>query len=69
MDYYKQCKLKQGSTIYVAWIPSFLARIGKLVAIDGKEGLWQVVETYGIQKREVLDEQRKAHKRWEDVIK
>jgi hypothetical protein len=54
---------------YVAWIPSTLARVGKLVEIDGKEGLWQVAETYSIQKRETLDNQRDAHKRWESVIK
>lgn len=70
MGFYRQCKLKQGNAITVGWVDASIAtKVGKLVTIEGKEGLWQIVELYGLQKREVLDAQRKAQKRWEDVIK
>lgn len=70
MGFYRQCELKQGNVTLVCWVDASIAtKVDKLVTIEEKEGLWQIVKLYGLQKREVLDKQRKAQQRWEDVIK
>lgn len=46
MIYYRQCKLKKGDTISVAWIPEKFAKRGKWLKIKDEDG-WQVIDIYG----------------------
>jgi hypothetical protein len=46
MEYYRQCKFRQGETYTIAWIPEHGAKIGySMVFEDSRDsGRWEVVE-------------------------
>ena len=39
---YKQCKLRQGVSHLVCWLPVVFAKKGKYLQIDAYDGLWKV---------------------------
>jgi len=74
---YRQCALELplengGRLVDHAWIPAKLAKVGKRLVIDTKaEGFrdgWIVVTVGGSKNVDDLETQRKAQKRWEDVL-
>lgn len=72
-----------GEITYIAYIPAKFARKGRNILIEMgtvSNGCmvdtsntyyveWKVTETYSTKTTDQLDEQRKAQKRWNEVIK
>lgn len=72
---YTQCRLEKpegtGVRTQTAWIPTSLAKLGRFVELkkdESWEGGWKVAEKYGTKKFEDLDNQRKVHKRFNEVL-
>lgn len=44
---YRQCELRRGDSVDVAWIPSNYARKGKRLRIGEDPSVWEVSAVYG----------------------
>jgi len=61
VTFYRQCTLKKGAAVEVAWIPEELATKGKFLRIRDDDG-WQVVEVSALrQNGEYLQEHERDH--------
>jgi hypothetical protein len=72
MSTHTQCRLRQGSTQTVSWIPSKAAIKGKTVRLKDETGwsLWEVLEVWGTKPSSwVLDGARdyKHHRKATDI--
>ena len=60
---YKQCKLKQNTTIQTAWIPLKGAVLGYTVELKDGTGLWNVIEVYPqILREDDLKQQQRLNR-------
>lgn len=63
--YYIQCKFKQGTKEYTAYIPERGARIGLSMELEDKEGRWKVIEVM----RETRIDSERAKRASRDYLK
>ncbi len=64
-NYCTQCEFRQptddngGYISAVAWIPSEFAKKGKIIRIDGEEGVWLVTQVWATKEESwVIDRER-----------
>ena len=68
---YRQVELQRDEVVDVAWIPTFLARVGQEVRVRSGgqwQGGWKVTEVYEAKTFTELQAQGQALRRWEDVL-
>lgn len=63
---YRQCRLRRGNVIQVAWIPRFdrgreIAKRGKFLRIKGEDG-WEVIGCGAIQSAEYINEYNRDYR-------
>ncbi len=59
---YRQCKLRQGRTFQVVWIPAHLAKVGKNVRIRGEYKDWLVLEAWKTAPEHLLSFNERDHR-------
>lgn len=71
---YAQCRFRQavpganseletsGERIDVAWIPGKFARRGKVIRIDGRDGVWTIIEVYTTRLTEEVLARERDHR-------
>lgn len=47
--------------VYTAWIPSGFARVGKLLKIDGRPGVWRVDERHDTVRADWIEERSRDY--------
>lgn len=66
MTMHTQCRLAQGTTKMVSWIPSDIAKVGNTVSVKDEKGWdrnWIVEETFSTIDTEVMRERSQDYKK------
>lgn len=62
--HYTQVQMRElrDRRVHTAWIPSEMARVGKVITIDGMTGVWRITERYESKPAEYVEAKAREHK-------
>ena len=67
MTFYRQCTLKKGAAVEVAWIPEALATTGKYLRVRDDDG-WQVGRSFFCASKRRVPSRPRSETMWDTAV-